>query len=262
MDTELLRDRVAIVAGGGRGNGAAISLTLGGAGARVAVVDVEQSRADHTVDEIEQAGGEAIAVVADVRSPVGVRQIVDRTATTFGSIDVLVNNAGGMNQYAPFRALGDWTDDAWDDIVNRNLRYVFLMCRAVIPVMQATGGSIVNISSLSGVVSSPWHAGYGAAKAGIVNLTRSIAVEYGPSGIRANAVAPGAILTPATEDKLTPEEVEKYTTMVPVSRVGRPQDIANAVLFFASDLSAYVSGQLLVVDGAATCKYPLDLPTP
>jgi 3-oxoacyl-[acyl-carrier protein] reductase len=262
MQLDLLRGRVAIVAGGGRGNGAAIALTLASAGARVAIVDVESDRAEATALEARASGGEALAISADVRSATDVARIAESTLTTFGAIDILVNNAGGMNQYKPFRPLDEWDESSWDEILERNLRYVFLMCRAVIPTMRASGGgTIVNISSISGVVSSPLHAAYGAAKAGIGNLTRSLAVEYGPAGIRVNAVAPGAILTPATESALTPEQVAKYATMVPASRVGRPQDIANAVLFFASDLSSYVSGQLLVVDGAAMCKYPVELPS-
>src|SRR5262249_9161268 len=155
-------------------------------------------------------------VVADVRATADIDRIVEQSIATFGGIDVLVNVAGGMYAFHPLRKLIEWSDDVWDDIIERNLRYVFKMCRAVIPVVarHGRGGSIINIVSISGTQSAPRHAAYGAAKSGLLNLNRSLAVEHGPDGIRVNGVAPGAILTPATERALTGDQLEAYRTVI------------------------------------------------
>jgi 3-oxoacyl-[acyl-carrier protein] reductase len=257
----MLTGRTAMVAGAGRGNGAAIATTLARAGARVAVIDIEADRARTVAEEITASGGEAVAVTADVRVADDVRRIVDEMGA-FGGIDVVVCVAGGMYAFHPFRKLVEWSEDVWDDIVERNLRYVFLVCRAAIPVMveQGRGGSIVLIGSISGMVSSPRHAAYGAAKAGLANLVRSLAVEHGADGIRVNAIAPGAVLTAATSGALTPEVVESYRAQVPLGRPGSPDDVARSVLFLASDLASYVTGQTLIVDGGASVRYPFELP--
>jgi NAD(P)-dependent dehydrogenase (short-subunit alcohol dehydrogenase family) len=139
---------------------------------------------------------------------------------------------------------------------------VFLLARAVIPVMieQGDGGSIVNVTSISGVFGAPNHAAYGAAKAGLIHLTRSLCVEYGPHGIRANAVSPGAIETPATRNAMAGSQFSYVSSVTPLRRAGAPEDIARAVLFFASPLSSYVSGQMLLVDGGVSAIFPLGTP--
>jgi NAD(P)-dependent dehydrogenase (short-subunit alcohol dehydrogenase family) len=256
-----LHGRRAVVVGAGRGIGAAIAIALAGAGARVAVVDLDPERADTVVAEVEAAGGDAFPLVADVRSAAAITDLFASAHERLGGIDILVNNVGGMTAYAEWARVEDWTEEAWDQIVERNLRYVFLACRAVVPLMRAAGaGAVVNLASLSGMTSSPRHAAYGAAKAGIVNLTSSLAAEYGPSGIRCNAVAPGAIATEANAAILPDDVLDGLKTSIPLGRAGRPDEIASAVLFLASDAASYVNGQTLLVDGGATAVYPLAIP--
>ncbi len=257
----LLQGRVAIVAGGGGGGiGAETSRTLARAGAPVAVVDLDAASAKSIRDEIEAAGGRAVAITADVRSSDGVAAIVAETRDAFGRIDVLVNVAGGMHRHASWRPLADWDEASWDRILEINLRYIFLLTRAVIPVMiaQGDGGAIVNITSISGVFGAPNHAAYGAAKAGLIHLTKSLCLEYGEKGIRCNAVSPGAVETAAVADALGGDREMSRT--IPLGRAGRPADIARAVLFLASPLSDYVSGQMLLVDGGVSARFPLGIP--
>jgi 3-oxoacyl-[acyl-carrier protein] reductase len=259
----LLAGRVAIVAGGGGdGIGAAVSRALAGAGAAVAVVDIDPGAARKVCDQISAGGGRALPVVADVRESASGGAIVAATRGAFGRIDVLATVAGGMTAHAAFRPLVEWDEADWDKIVALNLRYVFLLTRAVIPVMisQGEGGSIVNVTSISGVFGAPNHAAYGAAKAGLIHLTKTLCLEYGRQGIRANAVSPGAIETPATDKALAGSQRSHVTAVTPLGRAGAPEDIARAVLFFASPLSSYVSGQMLLVDGGASALFPLGVP--
>jgi 3-oxoacyl-[acyl-carrier protein] reductase len=259
----LLAGRVAIVAGGGgAGIGAAVSRALAAAGASVVVVDIERAASQKVCDQIAAAGGRALPVVADVREPASAGAIVAAARGGFGRIDVLATVAGGMTAHAEFRPLVEWSEADWDKIVSLNLRYVFLLARAVIPAMieQGDGGSIVNVTSISGVFGAPNHAAYGAAKAGLIHLTKSLCLEYGPAGIRANAVSPGAIETPATDKAMAGRQRSHVTAVTPLGRAGRPEDIARAVLFFASPLASYVTGQMLLVDGGASAIFPLGVP--
>ncbi|MCE2390879.1 MAG: SDR family oxidoreductase [Proteobacteria bacterium] len=260
----LLAGKTAIVAGGGgAGIGARISRLLAGAGASVAVVDIEPDRATDVCAQIEAAGGAALPVTADLRDASAAPAILDATLGAFGQVDALVNVAGGMHAHAPWRPLVRWQVDDWDRIVEINLRYVFLMCRAVIPAMieRGAGGSIVNITSISGVFGAPNHSAYGAAKAGLIHLTKSLCLECGPHGIRCNAVSPGAVQTAAVSGAMD-EQLEAVRRATPLGRAGSPDDIAQAVLFFASPMSAYVSGQMLLVDGGVAARFPLGTPEP
>jgi len=257
-----LRDKVAIIAGGGRGIGEAAAKLLAEAGAAVAVVDVKPHRAERVATAIEKAGHHAIPIEAELREPDDVARMIETTCDTLGGIDTLVNVAGGLHAFSRWTRMAEWSEEQWDDAMSRNLRYVFLTCRAAISVMleQGRGGSIVNIASMSGQFSAPIHSGYGAAKAGVVNLTMSLAEEYGRNGIRVNAISPGSVLTPATRSVLTEERIAEYRTLVPMARVGQPEDIAGAVLFLVSDFASYVTGQTLKVDGGASIKFPLPVP--
>jgi 3-oxoacyl-[acyl-carrier protein] reductase len=259
----ILAGRSAIVAGGGGGGiGAAVSRTLAAAGAGVLVVDIEAAAARKVCDQIAAGGGRAVPLVADVRETASADAIVAAARSAFGRIDVLATVAGGMTAHAEFRPLVQWSEADWDKIVALNLRYVFLLARAVIPAMieQGDGGSIVNVTSISGVFGAPNHAAYGAAKAGLIHLTRSLCLEYGRHGIRANAVSPGAIETPATDKAMAGAQRTRVSAVTPLGRAGAPEDIARAVLFFASPLASYVSGQMLLVDGGASVIFPLGTP--
>jgi 3-oxoacyl-[acyl-carrier protein] reductase len=174
-----------------------------------------------------------------------------------GTVNLLVNVAGGMNAFAPFKPLHQWNAETWDEIVALNLGYVFLTCRTILRgLLEAkSAGVIVNIASISGETSAPNHAPYGAAKAGLASLTRSLAVEYGGHGIRVNAVAPGAVVTPATANR------EGAMGTTPLGRHAVAEDIANAVIFLASPLSSFITGQVLLVDGGASSTFPLTTPS-
>lgn len=258
-----LADRVALVAGAGRGIGAATANALAQRGAQVVAVDIDEERAQGIASQIVAGGGKATGVACDITMPDAVDELVGGVPGRFGSLDVVVNNAGGMTAYAAWANTVDWSLEDWDMIVNRNLRYVFLTCRAAIRAMaDHGGGAIVNVSSISGVVSAPRHSAYGAAKAGVVNLTASLAVEAGPLGIRVNAVAPGAILTAANAAVMPEEQIETFRQTIPLGRAGAPEDIANVVAFLASPASAYVTGQTLLADGGASAVYPLKMHSP
>lgn len=258
-----LHGQVAVVAGAGRGIGAATASALAECGAQVIVVDIDEGRAESVAGEIAADGGKATGVACDITAPDAVDELIGGIPGRFGSLDVVVNNAGGMTAYAAWGDTVDWSLEDWDMIVNRNLRYVFLSCRAAIRTMgENGGGAIVNLSSISGVVSAPRHAAYGAAKAGVVNLTASLAVEAGPLGVRVNAVAPGAILTAANAAVMPEEQIETFRHTIPLGRAGAPEDIANVVAFLASPAAAYVTGQTLLADGGASAVYPLKMHSP
>ncbi|UCC60566.1 MAG: SDR family oxidoreductase [Dehalococcoidia bacterium] len=244
-----LSDRVAVVAGGGRGIGRSSSLILAQAGASVVVVDIEAERANAVATEIGDSGGRAIPVIADVRESRQVESIVQAALGEYGQIDILVNIIG-LASWAP--AL-DMSEELWDADLVLNLKYVWLCSRAVARVMVEQGrkGSIINICSISGMTAAPSHAAYGSAKAGLVGLTRSLAVEWARDYIRVNAIAPGSMKTPRIMDmiKAAPEIEEAQANRVPLGRWGTTEDVAGAVLFLASDLSDYVTGQTIVVDG-------------
>jgi NAD(P)-dependent dehydrogenase (short-subunit alcohol dehydrogenase family) len=258
----VLRHKVAIVAGGGRGIGAAVCAALAGHGAAVGVLDLDAGRAESVRDEIAAADGLSIARQVDLRVEAEVERAFDDVERALGPPGLLVNVAGGMvGLGAVMQPLTDWSVDEWQRIITLNLSYVFLTCRAALRLMvQAGDGSIVNIASLSGLRSAPRHAPYGAAKAGLMSLTRSLAVEYGRHGIRVNAVAPGTIETPAAAGSSAAPTFKRSAALIPLGRRGRPQDVAGAVVFLSSDLAAYITGQVLVVDGGASLRFPLPLP--
>ena len=256
---DLLEGCVAVVAGGGRGIGEASSLVLAEAGASVVVVDKAADRAHRVADAIVAAGRPAHAVVVDLRDESSAAAIVDETVATFGSFDVLVNIAGGMRAANAWKPLREVDANDWDFVFRQNLWWVQRMSLAAAARMidQGTGGSVVSIASTSGVFGAPNHVAYGAAKAGLMHLTKSLALEYGRYGVRFNAVSPGSVRTPAVEGLLTDEQRHRDDITTPLQRAARPDDIAKAVLFFASDLAAFVTGQMLLVDGGASVRFPL-----
>lgn len=258
--TGLVEGRAAIVAGGGRGIGEAACVRLAAEGAGVLVVDKVAERAERVTRLVVDAGGRAVAHVANLRDDTELAGVVPAAQAAFGRVDVLVNVAGGMRE--GWRPLRESTPEDWDFVFRQNVRWAHLLSVAAADAMvaQGTGGSIVSIGSVSGVFGAANHSAYGAAKAALIHLMKSLALEYGRHGVRANAVSPGSVRTPAVAGLITPEQAARDEITTPLGRAGTPVDIANAVVFFASDLAAFVTGQMLVVDGGATVRFPLPSP--
>jgi NAD(P)-dependent dehydrogenase (short-subunit alcohol dehydrogenase family) len=249
-----LQGACAIVTGGGAGIGRACALALAELGSRVCVVDRDHASAAETVDAIATGGGEAMRIVGDVRESTTADEAVQGAIDRFGRLDVLVNNAGGM-----FAARAEEISaNGWSAVLRLNLDSTFQFSKAVAPAMRRSGGgSIVNIASVAGVAASPDAAHYGAAKAAVINLTRSLAVEWAPD-IRVNAVAPDFIRTAGTERLMSDADRARIAALLPLARLGEASDVAHAVAFLASPKSAFITGQTLVVDGGALYRGRLD----
>jgi 3-oxoacyl-[acyl-carrier protein] reductase len=245
-----LQDKVAIVIGGGRGIGGSCSVFLAEAGAHVALLDSAASRAESVAAEIRATGRRALPIVADAWETDQVGRTVEATLAEFGRIDVLVNDVG----LSTVVLSEDLSEETWDSDILHNLKYAWRYCKAVAKVMmdQQRAGSIVNIGSMSGVTAAPYHCSYGAAKAGLSSVTRTLAVEWGKHGIFFNGAATTEIYTPRIQEYFSEdaEFVVGQSQRVPLGRWGRPEDIAGAVVFLASDLCPYITGQTIVVDGA------------
>lgn len=244
-DGELfLKDRVAIVTGGSRGIGRAIVLEFIKEGARVIFTYLKSEDAAMALaDEIKKSKGEALAIKSDSRDYNQARHVIDQTMKMFGRIDILVNNAGIIKD----KALMMMEPSEWQEVIDTNLTGYFNMARAsIVTMLKQKSGNIVNISSVAGVVGTARQANYSSAKAGIIGLTKSLAKEVGPYGIRVNSVAPGYIETDMTKDL---KQKDKFILMIPSGRFGRPEEAAKAVTFLASDKAAYITGQVIKVDG-------------
>lgn len=241
--------RAAIVTGAASGIGRETAIAFAREGAAVVVADIDEPGAGETVRLITDAGGTAVATITDVSDDLAVAQMIATCRQRFGNVDVLHNNA----YWAPlYRPLAETSLQEWDRTLAVTLTSVFLACRHAIPVMvEQGGGAIVNTASVAGfMVGSPQFAAYMAAKGGVVQLTRSVAMDYSRHGIRCNAVCPGFIETPATAPLMgDAERVAFLTSKLLVGRPGQPADIAAAVLYLASDDAAFMTGQTLVVDG-------------
>ena len=240
--------KVALITGAASGIGRATALTLAKEGAAVVVVDLDEAGATETVERLRAAGGTGDWIAADVGASADVEAAVAFAVKSFGTLDILHNNA----YWAPlYRALLDTSDEEWEKTLRVTATGVFYGCRYALPVMiKQHRGVIVNTASTSALVASPKFAAYHAAKGAVVSLTRSIAFDYGPDGIRCNAVCPGLVETPATATIFADDARRQWLTeKILVGRHGQPEDIADAVLYLASDESAYVTGQTLVVDG-------------
>jgi 3-oxoacyl-[acyl-carrier protein] reductase len=262
MDAGRLLDgrRVIVVGGGGAGNGRGIARGVAAAGARVVVVDINPERARESAQEISDGGGKALGLVADVTSAPEADRVMSEAVDWLGGLDSVVTVVGGYSLFTEWKPLAEVSDDKWNLIMDLNLTYVFRFARAALRVFlaQGTGGSIVSIGSISGNVSSPYAAAYGAAKAGLVNLAKSVSVEYGAQGIRMNVVSCGVIATEA--QRLNYPGGGGLAERVPAGRPGDPREIAAAVVFLASPYASYISGQNLTADGSLTSRFPLPLP--
>jgi NAD(P)-dependent dehydrogenase (short-subunit alcohol dehydrogenase family) len=241
-----LTDRVAIVTGGAQGIGQGISLRLAEESAKVAIFDIDVKGAKTVAKQIEKAGGNALALMVDVSKAKEVDAGVNKVISKFGKIDILVNNAG----ISLTSKVANMADKEWDRTLDVNLKGVFLCCRAVIPHMKERKyGKIINIASVLALRGSMYYAHYGASKAGVVAFTQGLAVELGPHNINVNAVGPGFIDTPMAAHDVAPDVRQRLQKRIPLRRIGAPRDIAEAVLFLASDEASYITGQCLYVCG-------------
>lgn len=246
-----LEDKVAIVTGAARGIGRAIALRFGQEGARVAVVDVREEEGKKTVQLIKAAGGQAVLVPTDVSDKAQVQAMVDAVLEKWGSIDILVNDAG----ICPFEDFLEMSEALWDQVLDVNLKGYFLCSQAVAKVMVEHGvkGRIIAVSSISSEFGGGSQAHYCASKAGINLLVKSMAISLGPHGITCNAVLPGTVETDINREALADPAVRDYwSKRAPLGRLGRPEDIAGPVLFFAGDDSDWCTGSMLVVDGGTS----------
>ncbi|WP_041089918.1 3-oxoacyl-[acyl-carrier-protein] reductase [Jeotgalibacillus soli] len=241
-----LEGKVALVTGASRGIGREIALQLARNGANVAVnYSGSQEKAEQVAKEIQEMGRKAFVIQANVADTDQVQGMIKQTIDELGKIDILVNNAGVTRDNLLIRM----KDDEWDDVMSINLKGVFLTTKAVSrSMMKQRSGRIINISSIVGVTGNPGQANYVAAKAGVIGLTKTTAKELSSRGITVNAVAPGFIETDMT-DKLTVEIQDEMKKQIPLARFGQPEDIANVVVFLASDDASYMTGQTLHVDG-------------
>jgi 3-oxoacyl-[acyl-carrier protein] reductase len=241
-----LLGKIALVTGGSRGIGRATAIKLGAAGAKVAVnYNTSESAAHEVVEAITSEGGEAKAVKADVSKNDEVEAMINGLVKEWGRVDILVNNAGITRDNLMMRM----SQEEWDAVMDTNLRSAYFCTRAVLrPMLRNRWGRIICLSSVVGLTGNTGQANYAAAKAGLIGFTKSIAREVGARNITANAIAPGFIQTDITAG--LPEELKSnILKTIPAERYGQPEDVANAVLFLASDLAAYVTGQVLNVDG-------------
>jgi len=243
-----INGKVAFVTGAGSGNGREISRVLAREGADVAVADIDLGGIEKTAKMIEETGRRALAVEMDVTNSIQIDRAVKKIVEELGAIDILVNNAGVIS-HMPFLEM---SEKAWDKVVDVNLKGVFLCSQAVARHMveRKMGGKIINISSIAFWLAYPSACHYAASKGGVVQLTKSMAVELAPYKINVNAVAPGTIDTPMTERGLsTPQARAAEIARIPWGSIGKPKDVAYSVLFLASDEAEYVTGTTLVVDG-------------
>lgn len=246
----LLDGKVALVTGAAKGIGKAIAMKFASEGADVAFTDlVINEAAEETIKEIEAFGHKVKGYASNAADFAQTQEVVDQVMADFGHIDVLVNNAGITKDGLMLRM----SEAQWDAVINVNLKSAFNFIHALTPIMaRQRSGSIINMSSVVGVSGNAGQCNYSASKAGLIGLAKSIAKEMGPRGIRANCIAPGFIISDMTK-ALSDEVREQWMKTIPLRRGGTPEDVAKVALFLASDLSSYVSGQVIHVCGAMNC---------
>lgn len=241
----ILKDKVAVVTGGNRGIGKAIALKLAQEGASVVICGTNEATIQTAVSEVQALGRESLGLKVDVSKPAEVEGFAKAVLDKFGKLDILVNNAGITRDNLLLRM----SEQEWDDVIDTNLKSTFLMTKVFVkPMMKARQGRIINITSIVGVRGNGGQANYAASKAGIIGLTKTTAREFASRAITCNAVAPGFIQTDMTQ-ALGDKVKEELTQQIPLGFLGETSDIANAVLFLASDQARYITGQVLCVDG-------------
>ncbi len=240
-----LENKVVIITGAGSGIGKETALLFAKEGAKVVVTDVNEKGGEETVAEIKKNGGEAFFARLDISSREQSKEVIKYTLERYGKIDVLINNAGIIQD----ALVQKMTEEQWDSVINVNLKGPFNCIQAVVPAMMEHGvGEIINISSIVGLYGNIGQTNYAAAKAGLIGMTKTLAKELGKNGIRVNAVAPGFIHTPMTA-KLPEKILEMMKEKTPMKRLGQPDDVAYALLYLASDEANFVNGAVLCVDG-------------
>lgn len=242
----LLKDKIVIITGASRGIGKSIAQVCVQQGAKVAFTYVSSDEKARALEaELTAQGGVAIGFKSDASDFNQANDLIEQVVERFGTVDVLVNNAGITRDTLMMRM----TEEQWDEVINTNLKSAFNLTKAVIkPMLKARSGSIINMSSVVGVKGNAGQANYAASKAGLIGFTKSIAAELGSRNIRCNAIAPGFIETEMT-DVLDQAVVDQWRNAIPLKRGGKPEDVANATVFLASDMSAYITGQTLHVCG-------------
>ncbi len=249
-----LEGKVAWITGGGAGIGKAVAARFASEGAKIVILELDRDRGEAVIGAIEQSGGEAALVVGNATDEADVNRALDVALKSYGGLDILVNNA----YYCHGTKVLDIDPDLWDRNIEGCLKSTYLCSRAALPrLIDRGGGSIVNISSVNAIMSFGESA-YSAAKAGVISLTKTTAVDHGPRGVRVNAICPGTVITEGWQHVLEkdPEIFERIAEVYPLKRVGRPEEIANVALFLASDEASFVTGSVVVADGGVTSGNP------
>lgn len=251
-----LEGKVAVVTGGAMGIGRAVALAFAREGARIVIADINAEKGNAVIEEIQEIGGDAVFILADVGRSEDVQAAVETALRQFGRLDILVNNAG----IAVSGSVVDISEEDWHRVINVNLSGVWRGMKFAIPEMiKGGGGSIINLSSVQSFLGFPGWAGYAASKGGINALTQQAAVEYAPYGIRINAIAPGTIMTPMNErifrEAANPQElIERWNRMHALARFGQPEEVAALAVFLASDEASFITGEVIRVDGGMVVK--------
>lgn len=247
-----LEGKVAIVTGAGSGIGKAVALLYAKEGAKVVVSDLNEIEGQRTVEQIIQAKGEAAFIRADVSKPYENQTLVDKTVNLFGGLNITCNNAGIGGPLAP---TGEYPVEGWDKVININLSGIFYGMRYQIPsILNSGGGSIVNMTSILGIVGTKYSPAYVAAKHGIIGLTRTAALEYADKNIRINSVGPGYILTPLLTNTLDDETLKALSGKHPIGRLGTSEEVAELVLWLSSSRASFVTGSYYTIDGGYTAQ--------
>ncbi len=250
-----LKDKVAIVTGAGSGIGRATANLFAKEGAKIVAADIEPSLGKELVEQISKNKGTAVQVAVDVSKAEEVKEMIDKCINSFGKLDILFNNAGIEG---PEGLLWENEEEDWNKVIDVNLKGIFLGCKYAIPRMMKTKGSIINTASELGLVGTTSHPAYSASKGGVIALTRSLALQCAPYGIRVNCICPGATETPLLNrwigEKQKKQRTQQVIEEIPLGRLGKPIEIAYAALYLASEESSFTTGSILLIDGGSTAQ--------